>query len=65
MTPIEMLSNNLEVAAALTLVSRMAYGKGFSDATQLLEFCEPAGANDYFPTADSRPTAERMGWPRE
>lgn len=59
---LDCMVKNIEVAAALSLVRIGAYSKGFDDATQMREFCEPGGGADYFPMADSRPTADRLGW---
>lgn len=57
------LFNNLERAASLAAIYRLGYTKGFSDAELLKAFCEDYVPQPYFPTADNRPTAERLEWP--
>lgn len=59
--PLQNLWTCLETAGALTLQGSMAYTKGFDDGLMLHVFCEPGGM-DYYPTPDSRPTAERLEW---
>lgn len=56
------LGQNMDVVAGLATVHRLAYTKGFDDATMLREFCEPAIDGTYFPIADTRPTVERLEW---
>lgn len=56
------LSNCLDVAAGLTAVARLSYQKGFDDGTMLRKFCDDTPLAPYFPTADTRPMAERLGW---
>lgn len=56
------LGTNLEAAATCAALYRLGYNKGFSDGTTLREFCEDYVPEPYFPSADSRPTAERLGW---
>jgi len=55
------LGTNLELAASLAAYGRAMYVKGYTDSTTLREFCEDTPAA-YFPMADSRPRAERLGW---
>lgn len=52
----------LETAAGLTAVARLSYQKGFDDGTLLRKFCDDTPLAPYFPTADTRPMAERLGW---
>lgn len=53
----------IDVVAALTAVHTLAYQKGFDDATMLREFVNPDYVpHPYFPTGDTRPTAERLAW---
>lgn len=56
------LGKQLDDAATLACVSKVSYAKGFSDGTLLREFCDDYSPEPYFPTADSRPRAERLGW---
>lgn len=59
---IECLSKNMEAAATCAALYRLGYTKGFSDGTTLREFCEDYVPEPYYPSADSRPTAERLAW---
>lgn len=61
---LDTLSNNLEVAGMMAAFGQARYAKGFTDGTLLREFCEDYVPEPYFPMADTRPTAERLGWPR-
>lgn len=59
------LSQNLEVAAALTIVRKLGYTKGYSDYTLLQEFCAPANVLPYFPRPAMRlggGDVERCWW---
>lgn len=60
---LETFANNLEQAASLAAIYRLGYTKGFSDAELLKAFCGDYAPQPYFPTADNRPTAERLEWP--
>jgi len=65
-TPSEQLRTlgaNLETAASLAALYRLGYTKGFEAGSTLAAFCDPDDIPEpYFPMADSRPTAERLGW---
>lgn len=59
---LDKLGDNLEVAGIMAVFGQARYAKGFTDGTLLREFCEDYVPETYFPTADSRPKAERLGW---
>lgn len=61
---LETLGANLEAAASLAAMYRLGYNKGYSDCELLKAFCEEPPGEPYFPMADTRPTAERLGWLR-
>ena len=64
-TPTEQLrtlGENLETAASLAAYGRLMYTKGFDHGQTLAMFCDPDIVDSYFPMADSRPRAERLGW---
>ena len=58
------LGANLELAASLAAMHRIGYTKGFDHGKLLAEFFEDYIyiPEPYFPTGDTRPTAERLGW---
>lgn len=56
------LATNLETAASLAAIYRLGYTKGYSDSELLKAFCEDYAPESYFPSADNRPTAERLAW---
>ncbi len=56
------LGANLEAAASMAAMHRIGYTRGFQAGQLLAEFCEDYVPEPYFPTADSRPAAERLGW---
>jgi hypothetical protein len=55
-------AKSFEVIGYLVVLGHVRYAKGFSDGTLLREFCDDYSPEPYFPTADSRPRAERLGW---
>lgn len=48
----------------MAAMHRIGYTKGFQAGRLLAEFCEDYVPEPYFPMADTRPTAERLGWPK-
>lgn len=60
---LDTLSANFDNVAVVNALRQAAYAKGFTDGTLLREFCEDYVPEPYFPMADTRPTAERLGWP--
>lgn len=59
---VQRLGENLETAGMLAWFGQLRYTKGFSDGQLLREFCDEYTPEPYFPTADSRPTADRLKW---
>ena len=60
---LDTLGANLESAAFMAAMHRIGYTRGFEAGRLLVEFGEPDYVPEpYFPMADTRPTAERLGW---